>query len=150
VQAPQLTHRTSALAALQTQFVLVVFLSLDGHLLFLRGLADSLQAIPVTVFPAAAGGFLQSAIELGRVTGRMMAAALQMSAPALLALFLVDLTLGLLQRTARGGHLYEDVSAPLKLMVGIGMVLLGTGLFLEQILNLFRELLASGARFLRV
>ena len=150
VQAPQLMGRSSALASLQMQFVLVVFLSLDGHLLFIRGLADSLQAIPVLVFPAMAGGFLESAAKMGRITGSMITAALQMSAPALFALFVADLILGLLQRLAKGSHFYEDVSSPLKLMIGIGVLLLGAGLFLERLFSLLRELPSWGAHFFRL
>ena len=47
--APQLETNVSLLGQLQFQAALVLFLFLNGHLLFLRALASSFQIIPLWI-----------------------------------------------------------------------------------------------------
>src|SRR5262249_51415504 len=98
--APQLETNVSLLGQLQFQAVLVLFLILNGHLLFLRAMADSYRTVPLLQFPAFSGGTLGAAEQMARYTGDSLLTAIQLSAPALLALFLVDISFGMLGKVA--------------------------------------------------
>lgn len=76
--------------------LLVVFLSLDGHLAALRILLDSYRIAPpgTAIAPAA---LIQAGLMAG---GRMFALGLQIMMPCVGALLLINITLGVLTRSA--------------------------------------------------
>ena len=106
--APQLETNVSLLGQLQLQAVLVLFLLMNGHLLFLRGLAASYQNVPVMEFPRFSGGTFAGVEQMARYTAGSLLVAVQLSAPALLALFLVDIGFGMLGKVASGFHVHRD------------------------------------------
>jgi len=128
--APQLETNVSLLGQLQFQAALVLFLVLNGHLLFLRGLADSFRNVPLLEFPRFSGGTLWATEQMARYTGASLLIAIQLSAPALLALFLVDISFGMLGKVASGFHVHSE-SQPVKALLGLGMVLLALAYILS-------------------
>jgi flagellar biosynthesis protein FliR len=121
--APQLETNVSLLGQLQFQAALVLFLVFNGHLLFLRGLAASFRNVPVLEFPRFSSGTLAGVEQMARYTGQSLLIAIQLSAPALLALFLVDISFGMLGKVASGFHVHSE-SQPVKALLGLGIVLL--------------------------
>ena len=67
--APQLENNVSLLGQLQLQASLVLFLVLNGHLLFLRALAASFQKMPLLEFPQFSGGTMAAMEQMARYTG---------------------------------------------------------------------------------
>jgi len=129
--APQLETNVSLLGQLQFQAALVLFLVLNGHLLFLRALAASFRTVPLMEFPRFGGGTLAGVEQMAHYTSDSLRIALQLSAPALLALFLVDISFGMLGKVASGFQVHHE-SQPVKALLGLGVVLLA----LAYILNL--------------
>jgi type III secretion protein SpaR/YscT/HrcT len=122
VLVPQSGDQTSPLGDLGLQLSVVLFFVTGGHLLFLRSLAESYQAVPLFGFPES--GALAGAAELAaQASGRLLLAALGMAAPVLAALFLADLALGLMSRAAPQIQAYF-VGLPLKALIGVFIFLL--------------------------
>jgi type III secretion protein SpaR/YscT/HrcT len=125
VMVPQTGTQSSPLGDFSLQLAVIVFFAVDGHLLFLRALAASYEAIPPLGFPPAAA--LHGASELAvDATGRMLLAALGLAAPVLAALFLTDLALGLVNRVSPQIQVYF-LGMPAKAILGIIVLLLATG-----------------------
>lgn len=138
VLVPQTGTQSSPLGDLALQLAVVTFFALDGHLLFLRALGASYEAIPLAGFPSVAG--VQGVGELAvGATARLVLAALGLAAPVLAALFLTDLALGLVNRVSPQVQVYF-VGMPAKALVGVLVFLLALG---GAALALRRELTAG-------
>lgn len=146
--APQLETNVSLLGQLQFQGALVLFLLLNGHLVFLRGLAASFQNVPVLTFPSFASGTTPAAEQLAHYTAQSLVIALQLSAPALLALFLVDVSFGVLGRVASGLQVHTE-SQPVKAMVGLVIVLLALAYIFNRMPGYFVELMEQMRVFMK-
>ncbi len=137
--APQLETNTSLLGHLQFQASLVLFLLLNGHLSFLRALGQSYYTLPIFSFPAFSGGIVGVTDQAAHYTAESLLIAVQLSAPALLALFLVDVSFGMLGRVASGLNVHNE-SQPVKAMVGLAIVLLALAYIVNRMPNYFSEL----------
>lgn len=146
--APQLETNVSLLGQLQFQAALVLFLLLNGHLLFLRALAASYHTVPVLEFPKFAGGTLAGMEQIARYTGETLVIAVQLSAPALLTLFLVDVGFGILGKAASGLQVHSE-SQPVKAMLGLGVVLLGLAFVVGRMPGYFGGMIQHLDEFVR-
>ena len=146
--APQLETNVSLLGQLQLQAALVLFLVLNGHLLFVRALASSFQNVPLLAYPHFSGGTLAGMEQMGHYTSESLRIALQLSAPALLTLFLVDVSFGMIGKVASGLHVHQE-SQPVKALVGLGVVFLGLAYILNRMPGYFADMLQTLQQFLR-
>jgi flagellar biosynthetic protein FliR len=108
-----------------------VLLIAGGHLIFLRAYFHSFETVPVWEFPRFAQGTMPTMEVLMRLSADVLWIAIQLSAPALIALFLTDIAFGVLGRAALPIHSFL-VSQPAKAAIGIGMVLLVLRLLFDQ------------------
>jgi len=138
--APQLETNVSLLGQLQFQGALVLFLLLNGHLVFLRGMAASFQSVPLLSFPTFLSGTTPAAEQMAHYTAQSLVVALQLSAPALLALFLVDVSFGVLGRVASGLQVHTE-SQPVKAMVGLAIILLALAYIFNRMPGYFADLM---------
>jgi flagellar biosynthetic protein FliR len=102
LMVPQMGQNASLFANLQAQLTVVVFLTLGGHHVVIQMFGDSLLKIPLNAFPTFRGGaaswlFYETVI---RVFGDLVRIALALASPVLLATFLTDLALGMINRVA--------------------------------------------------
>lgn len=100
LMVPQIGQNASLFSNLQLQFATVVFLTLGGHHIVIQTMGDSLTMIPLGEFPKFSHGtwaFFETAL---RVFGDLVRIALALASPVLLATFLVDLALGMINRVA--------------------------------------------------
>ena len=122
---PELKERSSVFGDLSFQLFLVIFLAIGGHRFFLGALFTSFVGLPVTEMPqfqAAGIGAFAELIMLSAARILMVAVALAM--PILVAVFLTDLTFGLLNRTAPQIQAYF-LSLPAKAIAGVWLFALG-------------------------
>ena len=91
---------------------LLLFVLLDGPQTIVLGLAESFAAVPVGGADLAAGGPV-----LLSWTGGFFATAVRLAMPFLVALFLVDIGLGVFARVVPQADLFS-ISLPLKLLAG--------------------------------
>lgn len=140
--APQLEGNVSLLGQLQFQAALVLFLTLNGHHLFLSGIQQTFSIIGVFQFPAFSSGVLPVMEQVGRLTADLFLIAVQLSAPVLLVLFLTDVAFGLLGRVAPQINVFaEGLSA--KALIGLAVVFLSAGFILRALHGYFAEMLQN-------
>jgi flagellar biosynthetic protein FliR len=145
--APQLESNVSLLGQLQLQAALVLFLLFNGHLRYLQALADSYANVPLMEFPKFSGGTLNGMEMMGHYTAQSLSIAVQLSAPALLALFLVDISFGMIGKVASGLNVHNE-SQPVKAMVGLGVVLLAMAYILDRLPTHFANMLYQVDHFM--
>lgn len=123
--------RGSAMGHLYGQSAVQVFLLAGGHLIFLRAYFQSFEAIPLWEFPRFAQGSVAITEALTRVSADVLWIALQLSAPALIAIFLTDAAFGVIGRTAPQIQAFL-VSQPAKAAIGVAVTLLILRVLFEQ------------------
>jgi flagellar biosynthetic protein FliR len=117
-------------------FVLL-FLLLDGPQMVVAGLARSFATVPLGGADLAAGGPL-----LLSWTGGFFATAVRLAMPFLVALFLVDVGLGVFARVVPQADLFS-ISLPLKLLAGMAISIAFVGSFFPLAPALVDEALAG-------
>jgi len=121
----------SPLASLQLQLGVVLFLLMGGHRAFLAAVAGSYEAIPLGELPFATAGAREVALLSARLVGGAIAAALMLAAPAVAAIVVTDLAMGLLGRTAPQLGTYF-MALPLRAAVGLALALLAMSLVMGE------------------
>lgn len=144
---PLTGNQTGAVAFFLWMVSLLAFLSLDGHLYMLQGFAMSFKLIP-------AGGLVLGEVLLRQVfdlAAGLFVVALKIAAPVMVALFLVELTMALVSRTAPQVNIME-LGFPLKIGVGfffVGLLLVIMAAQVEQFIagldDLFGNVLRAGS-----
>ena len=115
---PMIKQRNAVIGQLQNLAATLLFLALNGHHLMLRGLADSFSVLPLgqaTFSADIAGGVMHTFAVI-------FLAALKIGAPVVGAIFLTDVSLGILARTVPQLNVFV-VGFPAKLTVGLFTVL---------------------------
>ena len=100
LMVPQMGQNASLFSNLQLQMTVVIFLSLGGHHIVIQTLGDSLALIPLGQYPKFSHGTWAFFETVLRVFGDLVRIALALASPVLLATFLVDLALGMINRVA--------------------------------------------------
>lgn len=116
-------------------FAFLIFLTVNAHHWFIRALADSFHLVPPLGFKLS-GSLIE---QLMGVAGNMFVIAIKVGAPAIVALLLTAIALGLIARTVPQMNVFF-VAMPLKIM--IGLLFVGFSLpYLSSFLNaVFRKL----------
>jgi type III secretory pathway component EscT len=125
VLLPTADERTSPLGALYVLVACVVFLEIGGIPRLCEALAHSYQAVPIAgaVTPAGTG---RAALVVIVASARLLESALALAAPVLVAMWLADVTLGMIARVVPEVPAHF-LGLPLKGLLGIGVVLVGLG-----------------------
>jgi flagellar biosynthetic protein FliR len=113
-------------------FAMNVYLVLDGHHKLLEALHESFFVIPLTGIRY--GGDVIT--ELIHLTGRLFYIGVQIAAPVLAALFIVQVTLGLLSRVAPQMNVFM-LSFPLNIAVGVLLMFLSLPVLFTALSNNF-------------
>jgi flagellar biosynthetic protein FliR len=111
---PQAGVRNGVISAAYGLIALMVFFGIDGHHQFLRVLVASYEALPVGV------GAVDSTIALtaAKMLGLVFVVGVQLAAPVVIALLVVELGLGLASRAAPMLNLMAQ-GFPIRLLVGL-------------------------------
>jgi flagellar biosynthetic protein FliR len=116
-------------------FALLVFVQINGHHLFLIGLMQLFEVVPVgevTRMP----GSIDTLITL---SSSLFSAGLKLALPVLAALLLADLAIGLLARVAPQFNLFA-LEMPVKMMLGLTALALALPVIIPRMAALFRTL----------
>jgi flagellar biosynthesis protein FliR len=102
LMVPSIGQQVSLFSNLQIQLTTVVFLTLGGHHLVIQAFGDSLLTLPLDRYPTFHGGLAGWAFydTVIRVFGDLVRIALALASPVLVATFLTDLALGMINRVA--------------------------------------------------
>jgi len=118
---PTSAQSENAVASFMSLLALLMFVSIDGHLMLIHALAESFRVFPLTgdaVMPL-------TLAQLARLGSDMFAIGLSIALPFLAVLLLTNVVLGVLARVAPQLNVFA-VGFPLTILVGLGtlMVLL--------------------------
>lgn len=130
VQMPMLSQFYIILA-------LLVFLSLNGHLVALQVLVESFTVVPVAVDGIGREGFWHLALQMGWV----FSAAMEFALPAIAALLVVNLAFGVMTRAAPQLNIFS-VGFPVTLIMGFGIIYVTVPHFIVQFEPLFDQALS--------
>lgn len=119
---PTSSSQTPVISEFLDLMALLLFLAINGHLLYVATLAQSFTAIPVSVTPLGTGSWLALA-ELG---SKMFAAGLLLSLPVIVALMIANLSLAVLTRAAPQLNIMS---------IGFPITLVGGFVALAMVLN---------------
>lgn len=114
-------------------FALLVFVEINGHHLFLIGLRELFDVIPVggvTKIPGSMEALLT-------ISSGLFSAGLKLALPIMAALLLADLGLGLLSRVAPQFNLFA-LEMPAKMMLGLLALALSLPVIVPRLAALFR------------
>ena len=136
--APQLQTRVSETGQFKLQFAIVLFLAIGAHHFFISSLLRSFELIPAMNFPKLAAGWTPAAEFITRLTGGVISIGVQLAAPAMIALLLTDLFFGIVNRAAPQVNVFF-LSLPVKMAVGLTVVLLALSLYRERYVYYFKE-----------
>lgn len=106
VMVPQIQQQVSLFSSLQLQLTTVVFLTLSGHHVVIEALGDSLASVPLDQFPRFSSGAWPFFELIVRLFGDLLRLAVALASPVLLATFLTDLGLGMVNRVAPQVQVY--------------------------------------------
>jgi len=116
---PLNSSQTAVITEFLSLLSLLMFLSMNGHLLYIGTLAQSFSAIPVSTSPLGAGSWLNLA-ELG---SKIFSAGLLLALPIVVALMITNVALAVLTRAAPQLNIFA-LGFPLTLSVGfIGLAI---------------------------
>lgn len=138
---PHSSAQISVLGQYLNILAILILLTIDGHHLVLQGLARSFEVIPL------GGVHLKEAVMLKLIalTSEVFVIAIKISAPVILALFLVSVALGVLARTVPQMNILV-VGFPVQLATGLGVLIASLPLFyllMSKLVNtLSRHLMA--------
>jgi flagellar biosynthesis protein FliR len=123
VLVPQLDIQGPIFANFQAQLAVVLFFTMNLHHLFLAGYYQSFDLIPLPQWPNVSNDLYILITQLITMTGKVFLISIQVTAPVLLALFMVDVVLGVMNRLAPAVNV-TFLGQPVKAAVGIIMFLM--------------------------
>lgn len=136
LMVPSIQQNASLFANLQQQMTVVIFLSLGGHHVVIQTFGDSLTQIPLDQYPRFHAGFWPFFETVLRVFGDVFRIALALASPVLLATFLTDLALGMINRVAPQVQVFF-VSMQIKPAVTILIMFTSIHLILDRVVGEF-------------
>lgn len=137
---PLTQQQQSILATFFTQLAVVLFLTLGGHRLLLAAVGRSFALLrPVDLLPAALWGPAATG-ELIALVAELFLIAIQLAAPVIVVLFLLDFALGIMNRVAPQMEVFF-FSMTIKGGLGLLLILLSFAFLLEQFTAQFAHFL---------
>ena len=141
---PQTQEQITSLAQWQNLLALLIFLSIDGHHILIRAVADSFRVLPL-------GGGLPSAPGFGLVlglAGGLFVVALKVAAPVLVLLLLVNAAMGVLAKLIPQLNVFI-VGFPLNVAAGLFVLTASQPFTVRLLMTTFSEVGDSLASVVR-
>ncbi len=98
VLIPHLQEQASTLANFNVQLGIIIFFLSNGHHLFIEGIFNSFLLLPIFSFPNLASQSYYFIDFIIKLSGNLFIIALQLSAPAIISIFIVDLFMGIMNK----------------------------------------------------
>lgn len=147
VHVPQLQTQATIWSTFKMMMTVTLFLTLNGHHIMIESLADSLVVIPLDRFPRFGHGMWAFFELIIRTFGEMMRIGLAIAGPAMVAAFLTDLALGMVNRVSPQLQVFfismaiKPLVASLMIFIAIKFILDRLTLELGHSLKLFQDAL---------
>lgn len=124
--APFLGGQASLLGNLYILLFMTIFLGMHGNHLVIAGIADSYRVLPLYVMPTSIHPQSPFVDDIIRLSGDLFATGIKISAPVFVAMFITDVTLGIVNRVAPNIQVFW-LGMPLKTLSGLIIVFVAIG-----------------------
>lgn len=141
---PTMGATTTTVEQFYSVIATLLFLALNGHHMFLTGLAESFQAIPL----GPAGIDIAVFKESGQLVQAVVEAGIKMSAPVLVAIFIMNVAMGIIGRAVPQINVLVT-SMPVNFMTGIIVMLISIPALILQLDHDIVEFADMMFRFMR-
>jgi flagellar biosynthetic protein FliR len=121
VLSPTPDVQVSGIGQIKSYLALLIYLAIGGHLILLRGLADSLRILP----PGAPMDFVSGAHAGTMLVSGLFSTAIRAAAPVMVTLLLANAALAIMSRAVPQ---LNAMMVSLPLTFGIGMLMIGVSL----------------------
>ncbi len=132
---PSLGAQATTMEQFYVAVATLIFLALDGHHIFLEGLAKSFEIAPLSMAGVNLGAF-QAAT---RFVTDVCVAGIQISAPVMAAVFLMNVFMGILGRTVPQINVLVT-SLPANILVGFGVMILSLPVLVPETEGIMRSM----------
>lgn len=146
IMDPQTNAQMPIMSGLYSILISLVFLTVNGHHMLIQSIIHSYEVLPI--------GF-QISINQNIITHlthmllETFALSLQLSAPILISIFLVNVILGILARTMPQMNIFM-VGMPLKIFIGIIIVFLSLSFFISYSEVVFDKMFRAIYEFMKI
>ena len=117
---PALGNQSTTIEQFYMTIATLIFLALNGHHIFLEGLARSFEIIPLSMQAMQTSAF----VNFGEFVENVMKVGIQISAPIMIAIFLINIFMGILGRAVPQINVLVT-SLPVNVMAGF-LVMMAT------------------------
>lgn len=128
---PAMGTSSNVVEQFQVLLATLFFLAMNGHHLFIAGIAQSFELVPIAVVGIKTAGFMEIA-EMGQ---QILLLGLKMSAPILVSIFIVNVAMGILGKAVPQINVLVT-SMPVTIMLGFGVLMITTPLFINEMSGL--------------
>lgn len=130
---PQTQGQSTALNQFLVLLTMLIFLSLDGHLIIVMAMANSFITMPISLSGAGI-----DPMKIALWGGTIFSAGLMLALPAIAALLITNMALGILTRTAPQLNLF-GIGFPITLSIGFIVLALSLPSMLKPIENFIEQ-----------
>ncbi|MBI2981074.1 MAG: flagellar biosynthetic protein FliR [Deltaproteobacteria bacterium] len=128
---PQFGQESSVFGQFEYLLGIVLFLVIGGHLLFFKVVVESYDLLPILSLPKSQLDLVQLVDEFIHITGAVLVLSVQLCAPVLIAIFIADVILGMISKTAPSINVWE-LGFVVRGVLGVFIVFLALGLIASQ------------------
>lgn len=147
--APHSGAQVSLLGQFKLQFAMMVFLGMGAHRHFIAALSRSFEIIPVLSFPKLAAGWTSLLAAIVTLSSQVLVVGLQLAAPVIVTLVLLDLLSGVVNRAAPHVNVFF-LSLPLKGLCAVAVVLMILPITRDRFAFYFMEVLKDLEGLIRI
>ena len=131
---PQNGAQSPVLSQFYTVMVMLVYLSIDGHLVLVEVLAESFKTMPISAQGLVADDFMQ----VVRWGANIFAGGMAIALPAIASLLVVNVSFGVMTRSAPQLNIFA-IGFPITMMLGFALVMITLPNIVPQSISLFSE-----------
>lgn len=142
---PAMGSQSNVVEQFELLLATLFFLAIDGHHVFIQGMAQSFQIVPVAAIAVKAHAFGG----IGQIVQDVFLAGLRISAPILVAIFLTNVAMGIVGRAVPQINVLVT-SMPVTLLLGLGVMIVTTPLFLGEMGGLINLMAERFFQFMKV
>ncbi len=134
---PAMGSQSNVIEQFELTLATLFFLTINGHHMFIQGLAESFHLIPIAATAVKTQGFAS----ITQIIQEILIIGLKISSPVLVAIFVTNMAMGIIGRAVPQINVLVT-SMPITMLLGIFILIATTPLFLGEmhgLLNLMTE-----------
>ncbi len=142
---PAMGAQSNVIEQFELTLATLFFLAINGHHLFIQGMAESFHLIPIAAIAVKTQGFAS----ITQMVQEILLIGLKISSPILVAIFVTNMAMGIIGRAVPQINVLVT-SMPITMLLGIFIMIATTPLFLGEMHGLLNLMTERFFQFMRV